>query len=278
MNGEVPEFDCYELAPRQCSHCVCVFVINEGQRLLSQLERMKPLSRVVDIIIADGGSDDGSTKLELLRARNVNTLLVKTGSGRLGAQMRMAFSFALDRGYEGVVTIDGNGKDGVEAIPSFVDRLREGWDHIQGSRFIPGGASENLPPSRWAGVKLVHAPLIRGACGFGYTDTTNGFRGYSAGLLRDKDIGVFRSVFAGYELHYYLAIQAAQKGYRVLEVPVSRRYPAKGPLLSKISPLKGNAEVLRRLFDACLGRYDRHPPENKSLPMLPWMWWKGVTK
>jgi dolichol-phosphate mannosyltransferase len=273
--NEVPAFDRYELAPKMRSHCICVFVINEGRRLLNQLERMKPFSKVVDIIVADGGSTDGSTKLDLLRAHEVNSLLVKTGPGRLGAQMRMAFSFAIERGYEGVVTIDGNGKDGVEAIPLFVTHLMEGHDHIQGSRFIEGGESQNLPFSRWLGVKLVHAPLVRGASCFPYTDTTNGFRGYSSDLLCDVEVDVFRNLFAGYELHYYLAVQAAQKGYRVVEVPVKRRYPSKGPTPSKISPLKGNIEVLRLLAATCIGKYDTAPKET-SLLKLPNLWLDGI--
>jgi hypothetical protein len=65
-------------------------------------------------------------------------------------------------------------------------------------------------------------------------------------------------VFAGYELHYYLAIRAARLGYRVCEVPVTRVYPAKGPTPTKITPIRGNLRVLRALIAACLHRYD--PP------------------
>ena len=217
---------------------------------------MKSFSKIVDIVIADGGSDDGSTAPDSLRELGVNTLLVKTGPGRLGAQMRMAFSWAIDRNYEGVILIDGNGKDDVRAIPSFVEKLNQGYDHIQGSRFLPGGASVNLPLSRWLGLRLVHAPLIRFFSGFPYTDTTNGFRAYSIRLLLDEQIDIFRGCFAGYELHYYLAVQAPKRGYRVTEVPVSRSYPSAGPIPTKISPLKGNLTVLRKLFAVCLGFYD----------------------
>jgi hypothetical protein len=198
----------------------------------------------------------------LLEPLGVNTLLVKTGPGKLGAQMRMAFAWALDRGYKGVITMDGNGKDGPEAIPVFVERLESGIDHVQGSRFITGGVSENLPFSRWAGVKFLHAPLISAASRFRYTDTTNGFRGYSRRLLEDPRVAVFRDVFVGYELHYYLAVRAARLGLKVCEVPVSRRYPAHGPVPTKISPVRGNLRVLRCLFAACLGQYD---PPTRSL-------------
>ena len=170
--------------------------------------------------------------------------------------MRMAFAWALDRGYEGSITIDGNNKDDPSAIPKFIRLLDEGFDHLQGSRFIAGGHAENTPLFRLVGVRAVHAPLIRLASGFRYTDTTNGFRGYSRRLLLDERVAPFREIFVGYELHYYLAIRAAELGFRVREVPVARVYPEKGPMPTKISLVRGNLEVLGKLFRACRHRYD----------------------
>jgi len=259
---QVPSFDAHEYLTKRADICLCVFVINEDGKLHKQLEKTRPYLDAADVVVADGGSTDGSTTRALLEPLGVNTLLVKTGPGKLGAQMRMAFSWALDRGYKGVVCIDGNSKDGPEAIPRFVAKLAEGFDHVQGSRFLPGGATENLPFSRWAGLKFLHAPLIRLASRYGYTDTTNGFRGYSRRLLLDPRVAVFRDVFVGYELHYYLAIRSARLGFEVCEIPVARRYPDRGPVPTKISPVRGNLRVLGCLFAACLGQYD--PPTSVS--------------
>ena len=253
---QVPAFSAAEFAPRSGDYCVCVFVINENGKLHKQLAAMREHTPGVDVVVADGGSTDGSTDHDKLRSLGVNTLLTKTGPGKLGAQMRMAFAWALDRGYRGVISMDGNGKDGPDAIPNFAAKLDEGFDHVQGSRFIPGGISENLPFSRWLGVKLLHAPLVSLASRFRYTDTTNGFRAYSRRFLEDARVAAFRDVFPGYELHYYLAIRAARLGFKVCEIPVARRYPAHGPTPTKISPVRGNLRVLRCLFAACLGRYN----------------------
>lgn len=134
---------------------------------------MTAYASTADVIVADGGSTDGSLDLDFLRETGVRTLLTKTGPGKLSAQMRMAMDYALTQGYEGVIAVDGNGKDDISAIPRFAEKLDEGYDHVQGSRYIPGGVEENTPASRKWGVILLHAPLISIAAGTRCTDTTN---------------------------------------------------------------------------------------------------------
>ena len=257
--NQIPSYKAYEMDEKSNPYGVCVFVLNEGEKFHHQLARMKSLSKTIDLIIADGGSTDGSTNVEILRSYGVNTLLVKTGNGQLGAQMRMAFAWALRRGYQGVVVIDGNNKDSVEDIPHFISKLEEGFDHIQGSRFLPGGKHENTPISRLIGLKILHVPCMRWASNFKHTDTTNGFRAYSARLLSDPRVAIFRDVFNGYELHYYLAIRAPKLGFKCTEIPVTRSYPAKGKTPTKISPIQGSIQIMHRLLCTIMGKYD--PPK-----------------
>jgi hypothetical protein len=249
-----------ELAPRRHRYCVAIFVINEDGRLLDQLDRMRSLADEVDVLVADGGSTDGSTSRENLEPRRVRALLTKTGPGRLSAQMRMAFHFGLEQGYDGLLSMDGNNKDDPSAVTVFLAALREGFDYLQGSRFIQGGVARNTPLLRHLGIRLIHAPLIARAAGFPYTDTTNGFRAYSRRLLTDPRVAPLRDVFSSYELHYYLAIRAARLGFKVKEIPVTREYPAHGPAPTKIRGLSGYRIVLRDLFRACAHRFDPKDP------------------
>lgn len=259
MMWQLPNYKIDQISPKKNDYCVCIFVINEGEKIRQQLIKMKPLAEQVDIIIADGGSTDNSLDLEFLKSVNVSTLLTKQDSGKLSTQMRMAFAYALNQNYKGVITIDGNNKDDPSAITQFITNLEEGWDHLQGSRFIPGGKAINTPWLRYLGIRLIHAPLISLAAGKIYTDTTNGFRGYSSRFLLDPDVNPFREVFSGYELHYYLSIRASRLGYRVKELPVTREYPLNQKIPTKISPVRGNLTILFTLIQACCHRFN--PPK-----------------
>jgi glycosyltransferase involved in cell wall biosynthesis len=253
---QVPAYDSEIYHPRRSRYAVCLFVLNEADRIVRQLTRMQQIHHGLDVVIADGGSSDGSTQRKILEPLGVNTLLVKRGPGRLSAQMRMALAWCLERGYEGIVVMDGNNKDDPSALPQFAALLDQGYDHVQGSRFVPGGQAINTPRSRYWGLRLLHAPLLSCAARFRYTDTTNGFRGYSATLLRDPRVAPFRDIFSQYELHYYLAISAARLGFRVMETPVTRAYPKDGPTPTKIHGFRGNLKILGTLLAACTGRYN----------------------
>ena len=185
---ELPAYVVREFSPRRTKYVLVVFVLNEGERIHRQLATMRPLAALVDIIIADGGSTDGALDEKYLKVNGVRALLTMKGSGALSAQMRMGLFWCLGEAYDGVVTIDGNNKDDSSAVPAFLAELENGADHVQGSRYVPGGRGVNTPLARHLGVVLLHAPLISFAAGHRYTDTTNGFRAYSARLLRDPRV------------------------------------------------------------------------------------------
>ena len=235
---------------------VIIPVINEGNRLHSLLERMAALeiAGLADIVIVDGGSTDGSVDPTVLRRHSVGGLLVYSGDAGLSAQLQVAYAFALDQGYESIITIDGNDKDDPEAIPRFLEKLNEGFDFVQGSRFLPGGFHENTPPSRLLAVRLIHAPILSIASGYRWTDTTQGFRGYSSRMLADPEVGVFREIFCQYSLLMYLSWIAPKLSYRIVEVGTRRLYP-KGNTATKISFVKGNFELFSDLLKVSSGRY-----------------------
>ncbi|MFM0324039.1 glycosyltransferase family 2 protein [Caballeronia glebae] len=254
---QVPSFETLLWLERRHEACVIIPVINEGDRIRNLLSRMRDLNIAAsaDIIVVDGGSTDGSLAEDFLREHGVRGLLLKTAPGKLSAQLRCAYAFALDRGYEHIVTIDGNDKDDPAAIPRFVDELKNGFDFVQASRFLAGGIAENTPKSRDFAIRFIHAPMLSLFSGFSWTDTTQGFRGYSRRMLLDPKLAIFRDVFMSYELLVYLSYRAPKLAYRCVELPTTRRYP-KGEIPTKISAVKGNVDVLKMLFKACFGVYN----------------------
>lgn len=254
---QVPSYETQLWQGKKHDYCVVIPVINEGNRIRNLLQRMQQINvaGIADIIIVDGGSNDGSLELEALKSLDVSGLLLKTAPGKLSAQLRCAYAFALEQGYLGIVTIDGNDKDDPDPIADFIEALKNGVDFVQASRFVSGGVAENTPKSRDFAIRFIHAPVLSIASGFKWTDTTQGFRAYSRKMLLDSKVAPFRDVFSTYELLAYLSYRTPKLGYKCVELPTVRRYP-KGEVPTKISAIKGNWSVLKVLFKASLGRYN----------------------
>ena len=254
----VPKFECTEYKGRTRDYVVLIPIINEGDRIHKELKRAKEhgVSDHADIVICDGGSTDGCTDENTLKSLDVNTLLVKQDEGKQGAQLRMGIWWALERGYKGIITIDGNNKDSIEDVPKFIEKLEEGYDLVQGSRFIKGGKAVNTPLIRLLAVKLIHAPVISLTAHQRFTDTTNAYRAYSAAYLKDDRVQPLRDIFMTYELLAYLSVRATRIGMKACEIPVTREYPPKGKTPTKISFFKGNSNLMKILFRNARGAYN----------------------
>lgn len=254
----VPKFKCTEYEDKLKDYAVLIPIINEGERIIQELERACKfgLANYADIAICDGGSTDGCTEENRLRRLRVNTLLVKQDVGKQGAQLRMGIWWALQRAYKGVITIDGNNKDSIEDIPHFIEKLEEGYDFVQGSRFVKGGRAVNTPFIRMVSVRLIHAPIISLTAHQRFTDTTNAYRAYSTRYLTDERVQPLRDIFMTYELLAYLSVRATQIGMNACEIPVTRAYPKKGKIPTKISFFKGNSELMKILLKNARGAYN----------------------
>lgn len=257
MKKGVPEYLTDEFSNKTSDYCVLIPIINEKGRIDEELKRAfdAKIYLYADIAICDGGSTDGCTDRDVLMKYKVNTLLIKTSKGKQGAQLRMGFDWALDRGYRGFITIDGNNKDSIEDVPAFIDKLKEGYGFIQGSRFVKGGKAINTPLFRLLSVKLLHAPVISLTAHKRYTDTTNAYRAYSREYIEDSRVDVFRDVFDTYELLAYLSVRADQLKMKTCEIPVTREYPKDEKTPTKIKGIKGNFNLFKILILNLFGKY-----------------------
>lgn len=251
-NWQVPEYKKIIFFPKRNKYSLFIPVINEGGRIQKELKELKKYSKSIDIIICDGGSSDGSINEKFLKSVGVRTFLLgPVGQAR---QYRFGFDFALKEGYLGIVTIDGNNKDDVSALPNFIRALDQGFDYIQSSRFIKGGKHKNTPTDRVFFNRFLISPILSLAAGHWYSDTPNAFRAYSRKYLLHPKVKPFRDLFKRYEMLWYLTIRANQLGLKSKEIPVSRSYP-KDHIPTKIAGWKKVSDLIN-IFKVALGFYN----------------------
>ena len=204
---------------------------NEGPAAADLVRRMP--AAVSATFVVDDGSTDGGAEL----AEAAGGTVIRLGRNRgVGAAIRAGLDAARAAGCTVAVVMAASGKDRPEEIPQLLAALDAGHDYVQGSRFMPGGESRNLPLVRGA---LIHGFtfVFRVLTGFAGTDVTNGFRAYRLALLDDRRIRLHQQWLDRYELEYYLHWKAITLRYRVCEVPVSKTYPARARNYSKIRPV-----------------------------------------
>ena len=175
----------------------------------------------------------------------------------VGYAIRKGIKYALSNGYDIIVVMAGNNKDNPREIPRLLAPiLKEDYDYVQGSRFLPGG-------------KRVKNPFLRGVFSRLYpffwtlftnvrcTDVTNGFRAYKLKIFSDKLINIWQSWLDSYELEYYIHYKVLTSGYKTKEVPVSKIYPHrhKGGY-SNISPFRDWWKIVGPLVYLKLGVKD----------------------
>lgn len=233
-------------------YCLIIPVINEGERIQKELRQLKKFTKLIDIIIVDGGSDDDSVNPDFLKKVGI----FKKIESPLGQsiQYQKGFTWALKQGYKGIITIDGNNKDDVSKLPNFIKALDEGYDYVQASRFIKGGKHINTPKKRIFFNRFVISPLLSLAAGYWYTDTPNAFRGYSRKYLEHPGVKPFRKIFKRYDLLFYLTTRANRLGLKTKEIPSKRIYP-KDHIPTKIIGWKKILDMWN-IFRISLGLYN----------------------
>lgn len=157
----------------------------------------------------------------------------------VGYAIREGIQYALDHGFELIVVTAGNDKDDPREIPRLLEPIiSEGYDYVQGSRFLSGGRRVKNPIMRGV-FSRVYPFLWTLITDVRCTDVTNGFRAYRTDIFRDKRINLEQSWLDGYGLEYYLHFKVLKLRYKTKEVPVSKIYPYRNKGgYSKISPLR----------------------------------------
>jgi len=219
-------------------------VYNEAPRIRRLVGKLREGLADRFLAINDGSTDDGP---EILRSHGIE-VLDQPRQG-IGACIKRTVAYARENGFDILVLMAGNDKDDPREIPKLVAPITEdGAVYVQGSRFLPGGSSPNLPRFRRQSIRLLSllfSIYTRRRC----TDLTNGFRAYRLSLLDDPRIDIWQSWLDTYEYEYYVHFKAYTLGYEVREIPVTKAYPTDpNESYSKIQPVKGWWLMLRPLL------------------------------
>ena len=225
------------------------FAYNEGEKIRRTLAR-HPAHRSYDLLVHDDGSTDGA--LDGI-APGIIVLRHETNQG-IGAAMKRVFEYSLANGYDVLVIHAGNDKDDPLEIPLLLEPIRTGTaDFVQGSRYLGGGGFGNMPRYRVIGTRLIHPLIFSIAARKRVTESTNGFRAFRTTILRDPRIDWRQAWLDRYELEPYLLLKAIRLGYRHVEVPVTKIYPAHSLGYTKMRPFVDWWSIIRPVVYLGLG-------------------------
>jgi glycosyltransferase involved in cell wall biosynthesis len=200
---------------------------NEARNLevvLPAIAAVRPA--VHEIIVVDGHSVD-DTVATAHRVLPAATVIHQTRRGKGNA---MACGFAAATG-EVIVMLDADGSADPTEIPTFVAALVAGADFAKGSRFAPGGGSDDITLLRRSGNAGLNG-VANALFGTSYTDLCYGYNAFWADLLPVLDLPDPHAPAAddtmlwgdGFEIETVLNCRVAAAGLRITEVPsVERR-------------------------------------------------------
>lgn len=223
---------------------------NEEKKIGRVLDRFE--AGIVDkVMVMDDGSTDASPAV--IAEHGVDILRHESQKG-VGAAIRSVIRYAQAHHYDILVILAGNDKDRPSEIRRLVQPIVEdGFDFIQGSRYLPGGDFGNMPLYRNLSTRWIHPWLFSLTARKKITDSTNGFRAIRVSLFDDARLWIDQPWLDKYELEPYIMFKAIRLGYRFKEVPVSKIYPPKELGYTKMKPITGWWSILRPIFLLGLG-------------------------
>lgn len=221
---------------------------NEEGKVGSVVEKLGAFCSdfIDEVLVVDDASTDGT--FGEAKEAGATVILHKKNMGA-GPAIRTGMEYALEKGYDVCVVMGADDQDKALEIERLIKPIfKEGYDFVQGSRYLNGQRTVDMPVARAITTRLFTL-FFRLASGFPATDASNGFRAYRLNILRKID--VYQEWFGKYDLEPYLYLQAIRKGFKVKEVRVTKRFDLeKG--YSKMKPLidwyTSSRPILRELL------------------------------
>lgn len=202
--------------------CILIPVLNEAQTIAVVVSSLR--AQKLDVVVIDDGSTDDSGAIARRNGATVIRHEVKKGKGQ---SLRDGFRYALERGYDGVITMDGDGQHDAADIGQFLRLVaKERPGIIVGNRMAdPRG----MPYVRYLTNRFMSF-LISSACGQRIADTQCGYRYIDSRVLCEVPLAC-----DDFEIETEMLMKSAKRGFRIDSVPVTTIYRDEE---SKINPWK----------------------------------------
>lgn len=184
---------------------VVIPTLNEAENLPFVLKRLP--GEVGELIIVDGHSTDGTVDVAAT-CRPDAKIVFQNAKGKGNA---LACGFKAVTG-DITVMLDADGSTDPAEIPRFVSALTDGFDVVKGTRFAPGGGSDDMTFLRrlgnWGLTRIVNRIWrVR------YTDLCYGYIAFWTRCLAS-----FFAECSGFEVETLMNIRVATSGLKVTEV------------------------------------------------------------
>jgi glycosyltransferase involved in cell wall biosynthesis len=193
--------------------------------------RIRRVDAALDVLVVDDGSTDGTGRAALEAGATV--LRHETNRGK-GAALRTGFDHAVARGYEALITMDGDLQHDPAAIPAFLTALEAGaGDIVIGTRMRAVG---EMPRIRiW--TNRTTSRVVSRLAGQRVPDSQSGYRIMKTSVVKDLPL-----VTSRYDTESEILIRAARRGARIASIPIESIY---GSGVSHINPVIDTLRFLR---------------------------------
>jgi dolichol-phosphate mannosyltransferase len=197
---------------------ICLPTYNERENLEKMLRALAPHG--VRVLVIDDNSPDGTGQIadELARELDFVSVLHRDRKEGLGPAYLAGFRRALEEGAEYVLEMDCDFSHDPADVPRLLAAMDDGADLALGSRYVPGGGTENWGLLRRivsAGGSLYARVLL----GLRIRDVTGGFKCYRRAVLERIDLDAIHS--KGYAFQIETTYRTVRAGFDVVEVPIT---------------------------------------------------------
>jgi glycosyltransferase involved in cell wall biosynthesis len=193
---------------------VIIPALNEERNLPHVAERIP--ADIDEIVVIDGGSHDNTVAV----ARDLWPDGIHIRQTRKGKGNALSCGFAAATG-DILVMIDADGSTDPGEIPRFVASLVAGADFAKGSRFIEGGASDDITAIRRIGNWGLNT-MVNILFGTRYTDLCYGYNAFwrrCLDAIELPDIDATEHQWGdGFEIETLMNVRVAARGLTIREV------------------------------------------------------------